>query len=171
MDPSNWQNFAVVTGSASAALTGLVFVATSLNLQRIVAQGSLRIVAAQSMILLIMPLFIALAITIPADQIWIIGSLLELCALTIGILMYVTIFVVHRGRHDSVFSRRLSRATPSLTTCLFTAGAGVSLFLGFGGGLIWIVPAVVLAFAGGVTNAWLLLIHLDAGTPTTTTSA
>jgi modulator of FtsH protease len=54
----------VATGSASAALTGLVFVATSLNLQRIVKQGSLRIVAAQSMILLIMPLFIALAITI-----------------------------------------------------------------------------------------------------------
>ncbi len=165
MNPVEWQNFAVVTGSASAALTGLVFVATSLNINRILAIGSLRIVASQTMILLIMPLAIATAITVPAAQHWTTGALLVFFALAFGALMYAPRLIVGRDERESGFSRRLRKSTPILTTCLFTAGAGISLVAGVGGGLAWIVPAVVLAFAGGVTNAWLLLIRLVGEDP------
>ena len=42
-----WVNFAVLVGGASAALTGLLFVAVSLNLERIAASPLLREAAAK----------------------------------------------------------------------------------------------------------------------------
>lgn len=37
-----WENFAVISGSAAGALTGLLFVAVSLNRDRIVGHAALR---------------------------------------------------------------------------------------------------------------------------------
>jgi hypothetical protein len=39
--------------------------------------------------------------------------------------------------------------------------AGVTLIVG-GGGLYWLVPALILALVGGALNAWLLLVGLPA---------
>ena len=44
------------------------------------------------------------------------------------------------------------------TAC--TAVAGASLLAGTGGGLYWLVPAVLLAFAAALVDAWVLLIEI-----------
>lgn len=46
--PADWQDFAEMTGGASAALTGLLFVAVSLNASRIAGHQGLRASAAQT---------------------------------------------------------------------------------------------------------------------------
>lgn len=38
--------------------------------------------------------------------------------------------------------------------------AGVTLLVGSGGGLFWIVPAFVVRYAGAVANAWVLLVEI-----------
>jgi modulator of FtsH protease len=38
--------------------------------------------------------------------------------------------------------------------------AGLTLMLGAGGGLYWLVPAMVLGFGGAVLNAWVLLVEI-----------
>jgi hypothetical protein len=38
--------------------------------------------------------------------------------------------------------------------------AGVSLLAEQGGGLYWLVAAVILAFGAGVGNAWVLLVEV-----------
>jgi len=48
MTTDPWENFVVLVGGASAALTGLLFVSVSLNLDRIGANALLRAAAAQS---------------------------------------------------------------------------------------------------------------------------
>jgi hypothetical protein len=42
-----------------------------------------------------------------------------------------------------------------------TVIAGVTLIVG-GGGLYWLVPALILALVGGMLNAWLLLVGLPS---------
>jgi len=37
--------------------------------------------------------------------------------------------------------------------------AGLTVAIGHGGGLYWVIPAVFFALVGGVVNAWLLLIR------------
>ena len=44
-----WENFAVISGSAAGALTGLLFVAVSLNRDRIVGHAALRSEAGQTL--------------------------------------------------------------------------------------------------------------------------
>ena len=46
----------------------------------------------------------------------------------------------------------------SISACAFAAG--LSLILGAGGGLYWLVPAMVLGFGGAVLNAWVLLVEI-----------
>ena len=41
------------------------------------------------------------------------------------------------------------------------AVAGVTLLAGAGGGLYWVVPAVILLLVVAVANAWVLLIEID----------
>ncbi len=38
--------------------------------------------------------------------------------------------------------------------------AGLTLILGAGGGLYWLVPAMILGFGGAVLNAWVLLVEI-----------
>jgi hypothetical protein len=47
----------------------------------------------------------------------------------------------------------------ALGTIPFVVGA-VSLFVESGGGLYWVAAGVVLATAGAVANAWVLLVEI-----------
>jgi modulator of FtsH protease len=39
--------------------------------------------------------------------------------------------------------------------------AGISVLAGAGGGLDWLVPELLLAFAGSMLNAWILLVEIQ----------
>lgn len=51
--PADWQGFAEMIGAASGALTGLLFVAVSLNASRIAGHPGLRASAAQTLVLFV----------------------------------------------------------------------------------------------------------------------
>lgn len=53
----------------------------------------------------------------------------------------------------------VSTVTSQLAT-LPVIVAGASLAAGSGGGLFWLVPAIVLLLGVGVMNAWILLIEI-----------
>ena len=51
----------------------------------------------------------------------------------------------------------------ALTGLLFVvAVTGLSFLLKAGGGLYWMIPAVLASLVGGVVNAWLFLIKVPA---------
>ncbi len=66
------------------------------------------------------------------------------------------------GGVDARLARLLDRASPNTATSMLTLVAGVTLVVGHGGRLYWLVPAVLLAFVSGTANAWLLLVRLPA---------
>jgi hypothetical protein len=56
--------------------------------------------------------------------------------------------------------RVLDRISPNLLTCVLLGLSGLSVLVNVGGGLLWLVPALILALLGGIVNAWLLLTRL-----------
>jgi len=52
------------------------------------------------------------------------------------------------------------RASPDMVTAVLTGIAGLSFLLKAGGGLYWMIPAVLAGLVGGVINAWLFLIKV-----------
>ena len=49
-----------------------------------------------------------------------------------------------------------------MVTAVLTGLAGLTFLLKVGGGLYWMIPAVLASLIGGVINAWLFLIKVPA---------
>ena len=173
-----WDNFATVTGSAAGALTGLLFVAVSLNRDRIVGHAGLRSEAAQTLVLFLVGLLLAVLLVIPGMSARTLGVVLVAVALVSGAAQVILGRAKPRpgpdeprGRPRSQDEKRarlsylsaedqlyrlLDAVSPNLisTLCITIAGC---LQLAGGDGLYWLAAAVVLTLGGGVINAWLFL--------------
>jgi hypothetical protein len=158
-----WDSFGVVVGAASGALIGLLFVAISVNTSRIAKDPALHVVASRTLVLFTIPLVAAILVVTPRQADWALGTEL----IVLGVIAGAALILVGRGRVDidaspeSRLARTLDRTSPTLSTSLLTEIAGVTLIVG-GGGLYWLVPALILALVGGALNAWLLLVGLPS---------
>ena len=134
-------DFAIVTGGATAALLGLLFVAVSLRIEVIAPSDELRKRAAQTLSLLLTGLFAALLLTIPEQTFWVIGvEYLALAVATATTVIVLDPWTI-RERERSTIARILDITTPNIPTCLLLAAAGVTLLLGHQRGLYLLFPA------------------------------
>ena len=160
MSIQDWSNFGQVAGASSGALVGLLFVAVSLNRNRIAQSPSLRASAIQTLVLFMLPLVVSILLLTPGQRHWVLGAELIALATTGGVILAIA----GRGKQtpgsgeESRLAGLLDRSSPNLLTTLLILVAGATLVAGHGGGLYWLVPAVVFALVGGVVNAWLFLI-------------
>jgi hypothetical protein len=159
-DVEGWHDFAVAGAGAAAALTGLLFVAISINLQHILAYKHLPGRAAATLSLLVLLLFASMFVLAPGQSDAALGVELGLCGAALAWIA---------GR--TVQSRRTSKDDPnqhpvmSLVLMLVPAGAlivsGVTIGVQAGGGLYWVLAAVVTGFVAASTNAWVLLVEIE----------
>jgi hypothetical protein len=157
---TEWNDFAIVTGGASAALLGLLFVAVSLRIEVIARSDEVRGRSAQTLSLLLTGLLAAVLVTIPEQPRWVLG--LEYLVLAAATAITAIVFVpwTRHARERSMLMRILDVTTPNITTCVPLAAAGVVLLLDEQWGLYFLVPALIAVLAGGVWNAWLILVKL-----------
>jgi hypothetical protein len=154
-----WASFGQLAGAASGALIGLLFVAVSLNRDRITQNPILHASAVQTLVIFMLPLITSILLLTPGQPSWVLGS--ELLAL--GTLQGLVLVISGRrkrntGIEPSRLARLLDHTSPNLVATLLVLIGGVTLIAGHGGGLYWLVPAVILALVGGSANAWLFLI-------------
>jgi hypothetical protein len=166
MTPADWQDFAEMTGGASGGLTGLLFVAVSLNATRIGHHRGLRASAAQTLVLFLAPLAVAAALLTPDQPDWVLGAELTIAGLgTTWILL--SIRRVKQSLSDdeqtviAIFNRR---ATNVLIMLLLTA-SGVLVACGLPGGLYLLLPVILVALISGVLNAWYFLLPPPSAQP------
>jgi modulator of FtsH protease len=186
-----WENFAVITGSAAGALTGLLFVAVSLNRDRIVGHAGLRAEAAQTLVLFILALLLTVLLVIPGMSARTLGVVLVAVSLAAGL----TLIILDRNQPgrtrgearggsrgeargrprtndgerpkfsdlspEDQLYRLVDVTSPNLFSVLCVTIAGCLLLAG-DNGLYWLAAAVLLALGGGVVNAWLFLTRAPA---------
>jgi len=160
MSFEDWGHFGEVAGSASGALIGLLFVAISLNRDRIARHPALRASAAQTLMVFMVPLVVALLLVTPGQP----SAALGIEIIILGAVHGLGLAMIGRGKRQTEaesharLARLVAVITPnSLTTGLVLAG-GASVLAGHASGLYFLVAAVVIALIGGVANAWLFLI-------------
>jgi hypothetical protein len=157
--PADWQDFAEVIGGASGALTGLLFVAVSLNASRIAGHRGLRASAAQTLVLFLTPLTMAAALLAPGQPDWVFGA--ELIA--IGLIASWVLVDIGRRKQALDDDERLlveifNRRTPNVVVMLLFVASGTTLVCGSDAGLYLLLPAALVAFVSGVVNAWYFLL-------------
>ena len=106
---AGWENFAVISGSAAGALTGLLFVAVSLNRDRIVGHAALRSEAGQTLVLFLLALLLSLLLVIPGTSPRLLGIVLVVVAVVSGAIL----IIIGRGKDDA--ARGEARKRPEMT--------------------------------------------------------
>ena len=160
MSIDDWGNFGAVAGSSSGALVGLLFVAISLNRDRIARHPELRASAAQTLIVFMLPLIIALLLLTPRQPARVLG--MEILILGVG--HGLGLAMVGRGKRgtsgksNTRLASLVNVITPNFLTTVLVLAAGASVIAGHANGLYLLVLAVVVALILGVANAWLFLI-------------
>jgi hypothetical protein len=159
-DPSEWTDLFVATAGASAALAGLVFVAVSINLERILAFPGLPERALETLLFLVSVLLVSVVALIPGQNHVALGLELLLLALAIdAVVLRQPTLQVEAGETMRPSWRVARWALRAVATTPFLIG-GVSILVEGGGGLYWLVAGIVLAIAASVANAWVLLVEI-----------
>ena len=158
--PEAWHDLAVASVGASAALTGLLFVAVSINLNRILQYAWLPRRAAVTLILLLALLATGLFVLIPGQPLPALAG--ELAGTGIVLAVPATFELVRgpTGEDTKPYWRIVPAILlylPALT--LFTTAA--TLLAGTGGGLYWLPAVLVGGTAGACWNAWVLLVEIQ----------
>ena len=157
-DASEWTEFFVAGAGASAALAGLVFVAVSINVDRILRFPGLPERAMATVMLLLSVVLVSLIGLIPGQsRVALAGELLG-----VGLVFAVVILGLttrSMGRDAQAVHTIGHWLLVALGTVPVVLGA-VSMFAEVGGGLYWVAAAIVLATTGAVVNAWVLLVEI-----------
>ncbi len=153
-----WTELFVASAGASAALTGLLFVAVSVNLERILQFEGLPERALQTLLLLLSAMLISLICLIPGQSATALG--IELLAVSVclgAVIARMTVKTLPGAREAERAAFHIALLLPG--TVLPAIGA-VSLLVGSGGGLYWIIAGLLGALVGASINAWVLLVEI-----------
>jgi modulator of FtsH protease len=160
LSAADWGGFAGAVAAVTATLAGLLFVAVSINLRQILEFPNLPGRAAQTLITFTTPLVVALFVLVPGQSRAVLGAEFIITGLFIVVLQLLIDHRSGRSEHETPVTWLLSRVFPAVGTCGCLIAAGISLLAAGGGGLYWLVPAVLIAILSGLLNAWVLLIEI-----------
>jgi hypothetical protein len=157
---SGWGPFFQAMISAAAGLAGLLFVAVSINLDRILNGAKFLPARAAETLAVLLLVVVSSALVLVPQSSRLLGS--ELLVLVVPMLV-VTAWsqVAHRRENpdDPLFWHISRSATSAMATVPGTV-AGLSLVMHWGGGLYWLVPTALLGISGAVHSAWVLLVKI-----------
>jgi hypothetical protein len=153
-----WRDFGGSVASLAGALTGLLFVAVSIKSEVLAGSRSLTSRAAQTLVLFVTPAITAVLLVAPQPGSALGAELLAVAAASGTVLIVLD----QRAGHDpeSGVARYIKRASPNSITSVLIGVAGLTFLLKAGGGLYWMIPAVLAGLIGGVVNAWLFLVRV-----------
>lgn len=172
LDPASWHEFALGQLGASAALLGLVFVGISINLRNVLSSRRLVNRAAEAVLLLASILLASTAVLVPGQPNRALG--VELAVLGMSTLAAVSVLQrpmgapavaaggpgIDAGDATELRVAHVLRRVLGAGACLLVLVAGATVLADGGGGLYWWVGAVVLAYAGALLSAWVLMIEI-----------
>lgn len=159
-DPSAWSDLFVATAGASAALLGLLFVAVSINLERILKYEGLPERALETLLLLLGVLVVSIVGLIPGQSTIALG--LELLVFSASVAGVVLRLPATRAEDtgEEPLHWRISRIGVRLMGTAPLVIGGFSVLVEAGGGLYWVAAGIALAIIGAVANAWVLLVEI-----------
>jgi len=157
---SEWQTLLAVEAGAAATLTGLVFIAVSLNLSRILTIAGLTGRAGESLVQFLQIFFVASFALIPGQRAPMLGIEILVVSLFSWAVQITGQIRYARSRSGHPRSWLVIRVVMSQFATLPFCIAGVLLLLGNAAGMYWLVPGFVFSFAAGVVSAWVLLVEI-----------
>lgn len=162
MNPTiGWSNFLSAETGAAAALAGLIFVAVSINVGKILQFPAATARAFEALALLIGVLFLGTFGLAPNQSARTLGTEF----LGVGGVLWLMFVVLHAGqlRHGRTKARWywvLNRIALCQFAALSFCIAGILLIRGNPHAMYWLIPGCIASFASAMSSAWVLLIEI-----------
>ena len=155
-----WITYFAVQAGAAATLTGLVFVAVSLNVKAILSNTGLPGRAAESLLQLLSVFFIASLALIPGQA----TNALGIEVFFIGFASWIAQvsgqirYMKNRTGHPLTWLtyRALGTQVATLPYCI----GGVEIFIGSRGALYWLAGGFIASVITALFSAWVLLVEI-----------
>jgi modulator of FtsH protease len=157
---ADWGLAFTATASAAAALTGLLFVALSINLRQIVANPGLVARAIEVLIVLSAALILSTLLLMPGQPKSAVA--IEIIAIAVAVSAVTARIQLRTDRRALGISTLAfsSRIVGAHTGPFFLVIGAVSLLAQTGGGLYWVVPALLAMIVVSIIGAWVMLIEI-----------
>ena len=155
-----WSNYLSVQAGAAATLTGLVFVAVSINLSRVLSIPGLTGRAAESILQLFGVVVIATTALIPGQPSVALGA--EILAIGLALWVVQTVlqirYIKSKPGHPRYWAitRMLQTQLATIPFCI----AGIRMLLDAPAALYWLAPGCIFSLISGVASAWVLLVEI-----------
>jgi hypothetical protein len=159
-DPAGWTDLFVAAAGAAAALTGLVFVAVSINIKAILDSPGLPERALTTVLELLGVAIVSICCLAPGQSIHTLAIELLGWSIALSVATLVLLWASIKARKEdepTYLASYLGITAPGIVP--FIAGA-VSLLVGHGGGLYWAFGGIIGALVGGVAGAWVFLVEI-----------
>jgi modulator of FtsH protease len=159
-DIAAWQGFATALVGAAAVLAGLIFLAVSINIGRIMVIPGLPGRAGESVIFFVGALVESALLLIPRQSATALGiELLVSAGLAWAALNAIAISGLRRATRQP-FTWRLYRVVRIQLAAAPILLSGCSILGWFAGGLYWYAAGVLFAIIDATGNAWVLLVEV-----------
>jgi len=152
-----WGDYFVAQAGAAAALAGLLFVAVSINLERVLAFPNLPGRAAETLILLLGLLVAAMLALVPGQAATTLGYEIT----TVGMIATALISGIQLRAPRSEYENMPVRVLVSQMPAAVWVTAGICLISSSGYGMQVNVIATVLGFCSVAHSSWILLIEIQ----------
>jgi len=156
-----WHSYFSVTASASATLTGLIFVGVSINLKKILQFRQLPGRALGTLVILTNNLLVSSFCLIPDQTLFSLG--IKISFLTLIIWMFNTrLDILSIKEKDQTFRAQniQNMVFNQLTIAPFII-AGIFLLQSNAKGIDWLIPGIALSFVKAIVDAWVLVIEIQ----------
>ena len=153
-----WHEFFIGTIGAAAALTGLLFVAISINLEQILKYPQLPGRAAATLGMLVSALVVSGFGLAPRQS----NSTLGIEIATVAAVAATQAVWVSVGKQTPAepTSWQIEHLATLLLPSIASIVGGVTLIAGAGGGFYWVMAGILLTFVSASINAWVLLVEI-----------
>jgi hypothetical protein len=159
-DIAAWSNYGVAVVSGAAALTGLLFVAVSVNSAWFWSSKAIRGRAGQALVLFIIPLVTGLLLLVPGQS----TTALGIEIVVVGLLAGRTLLALRSEpvKDEPRTMALVERLSPRMIITAALIAGGTSLIARHAGGLYWLMVVHVCALLTGLLNAWVFLLAAGA---------
>ena len=151
-----WDDLFAAELGASAALTGLLFVSVSINLEKILKYPHLPTRALEALGVLLCVLVVATFGLVPDQSPVALGLEIGITGLATWAIQTMALMRTRKSGYESALRYFFNQA-PALPFVV----AGVLMALGSPSGIYWVVPGTLLCIVSGAFSAWILLVEIQ----------